>query len=116
MLFVDRLGRRKIMMIGAMVMGTAMLLCGIVMGATGEVSYDPVKQINVIFMGGNKSASYFCIVMIYFFVAGFAASWGPVGWIYPVSLNSTMEKRMKGKKLTSNVDHLGWNLSHGCPC
>jgi MFS family permease len=95
MLFVDRLGRRKIMMIGAMVMGTAMLLCGIVMGATGKVSYDAVKQTNVVFMGDNKSASYFCIVMIYFFVAGFAASWGPVGWIYPVSLSYTLWKKVE---------------------
>ncbi|KAI8141036.1 general substrate transporter [Fennellomyces sp. T-0311] len=87
-LFLDRLGRRKTLISGALFMGTAMLLCGIVMAATGRVFYDPETDQNDIYMGDNKHASYFCIVMIYFFVAGFAYSWGPVGWIYPAEIFS----------------------------
>ncbi|KAI8342692.1 general substrate transporter [Chlamydoabsidia padenii] len=115
MLFVDRLGRRKIMIIGALTMGTAMLLCGIVMGATGKVSYDAAKQSNVVYMGDNKSASYFCIVMIYVFVAGFAASWGPVGWIYPAEIYP-MAVRAKGTSITTAANWLfNFVISEICP-
>ncbi|ORZ12615.1 general substrate transporter [Absidia repens] len=104
-LFVDRLGRRKIMMFGAIAMGTAMLLCGIVMGACGKVSWDESQKTNVVFLGDNKSASYFCIVMVYLFVAGFAASWGPVGWIYPAEIYP-MSVRAKGTSITTAANWL----------
>ncbi|ORZ02354.1 general substrate transporter [Syncephalastrum racemosum] len=85
-LFLDRLGRRMTLISGALFMGTAMILCGAVMGGTGNVVHDEETGENVVNMGHNRSASYFCIVMIYFFVAGFAYSWGPVGWVYPAEI------------------------------
>lgn len=105
-LFLDRLGRRMTLISGALFMGSAMILCGAVMGGTGNVVYDPETGENMVNMGHNRSASYFCIVMIYFFVAGFAYSWGPgmfildtdiyfislnyvhntVGWVYPAEI------------------------------
>ncbi|ORX72494.1 general substrate transporter [Linderina pennispora] len=33
-----------------------------------------------------KGISYLVIVMVYLFVISFAASWGPVGWIYPAEI------------------------------
>ena len=85
-LFLDRLGRRKTLISGALFMGTAMLLCGIVMAATGKVSYDPETGQYDVYMGDNKNASYFCIVMIYFFVAGFAYSWGKLESLFKQEL------------------------------
>lgn len=76
-LFLDKLGRRMTLMSGAIFMGSAMILCGAVMGGTARIYYDPATDANVVDMSGNTHASYFCIVMIYFFVAGFAYSWGP---------------------------------------
>ncbi|KAI8093263.1 general substrate transporter [Halteromyces radiatus] len=114
-LFLDRLGRRKVMMIGAIVMGTAMLLCGIVMAATGKVSYNPASGVNEVYMGGNLSASYFCIVMIYIFVAGFAASWGPCGWVYPAEIYP-MSVRSKGTSITTAANWLfNFVISEICP-
>lgn len=104
-LFLDRLGRRFVLISGALVMGTAMLLCGIVMGATGRVYADPESGQNKVDMSGNTSASYFCIVMVYFFVAGFAYSWGPCGWVYPAEIYP-LSIRAKGTSLTTAANWL----------
>ncbi|KAI9491632.1 general substrate transporter [Zychaea mexicana] len=104
-MFMDKLGRRKTLMSGAIFMGVSMLLCGIVMGATGRVYYDAAEDKNNVDMSGNTSASYFCIVMIYFFVAGFAYSWGPVGWIYPAEIY-TLNIRAKATSLSTAANWL----------
>ncbi|KAG0745594.1 hypothetical protein G6F57_009177 [Rhizopus arrhizus] len=103
-LFLDRLGRRFVLISGACVMGTAMLLCGIVMAATGRV-YETETGEKAVDMSGNVHASYFCIVMIYFFVAGFAYSWGPVGWVYPAEIYP-LAIRAKGTSLTTAANWL----------
>ncbi|KAI8883646.1 general substrate transporter [Backusella circina FSU 941] len=113
-LYIDRLGRRKTMISGAIVMGLAMLLCGIVMGATAKISID-VNGDHQVDMSGNKNASYFCIVMIYFFVAGFAYSWGPVGWIYPAEIYP-LSVRAKGTSITTAANWLmNFVISEICP-
>lgn len=104
-LFLDRLGRRVILISGAMIMGTAMLLCGIVMAATSRVYKDSVTGQMEVDMSGNQSASYFCIVMVYFFVAGFAYSWGPCGWVYPAEIYP-LSIRAKGTSITTAANWL----------
>ncbi|KAI7889136.1 general substrate transporter [Mucor mucedo] len=114
-LFMDRLGRRKIMISGAMAMGTAMILCGAVMGGVGEITTDLVTGDKTVNMTGNKSASYFCIVMIYLFVAGFAWSWGPVGWVYPAEIYP-LSVRAKGTSITTASNWLmNFVISEICP-
>ncbi|KAF7724349.1 hypothetical protein EC973_001137 [Apophysomyces ossiformis] len=102
-LFLDRLGRRLTLISGSILMGTCMLLAGIVMGACGKVGYDNGEKI--VDMSGNRSASYFAIVMIYFFVAGFAYSWGPVGWVYPAEIYP-LSVRAKGTSITTAANWL----------
>ncbi|KAI9471925.1 MAG: general substrate transporter [Benjaminiella poitrasii] len=104
-LFLDRLGRRVVLISGACLMGTAMLLCGIVMGATGRVFENPETGQMEVDMSGNIHASYFCIVMVYFFVAGFAYSWGPVGWVYPAEIYP-LSMRAKGTSITTAANWL----------
>ncbi|KAI9254312.1 general substrate transporter [Sporodiniella umbellata] len=89
--FLDRLGRRFVLISGALIMGTAMLLCGIVMAATGRV-YLTVEGERAIDMSGNVGASYFCIVMIYLFV--YPAE------IYPLPI------RAKGTSITTAANWL----------
>ncbi|KAI7862105.1 general substrate transporter [Spinellus fusiger] len=98
-LYLDRLGRRMTLISGALFMGICMLLTGIVMSATGRVFVDATGS-KAIDMSGNISASYFCIVMIYLFVAGFAYSWGPVGWVYPAEI-FPVSVRAKGNSLAT---------------
>lgn len=114
-LFIDRLGRRKLMISGAIFMSVTMLLCGIVMGATARVYKDPTTGENNVDMSGNVHASYFCIVMIYFFVAGFAYSWGPVGWVYPAEIYP-LSVRAKGTSITTASNWLfNFVISEICP-
>ncbi|KAI8149331.1 general substrate transporter [Fennellomyces sp. T-0311] len=104
-LYLDRLGRRGTLISGAIFMGTAMLLCGIVMGAIAEVTFNEETGENEVNIGFNQHASYFCIVMIYFFVAGFAYSWGPVGWVYPAEI-FPLNIRAKATSLTTAANWL----------
>ncbi|KAI8387303.1 general substrate transporter [Blakeslea trispora] len=104
-LFLDRLGRRVVLISGALIMGTAMLLCGIVMAATARVFQNETSGQMEVDMSGNRSASYFCIVMIYFFVAGFAYSWGPCGWVYPAEIYP-LSIRAKGTSITTAANWL----------
>jgi sugar porter (SP) family MFS transporter len=104
-LFIDRLGRRLTMISGAIIMGTAMLLCGIVMGATSRVYWDETTQSKLVDMSGNRSASYFCIVTVYIFVSGFAYSWGPCGWIYPAEIYP-LSVRAKGTSISTAANWL----------
>ncbi|KAI8977926.1 general substrate transporter [Pilobolus umbonatus] len=114
-MFLDRLGRRFVLMSGALFMGTTMILCGIVMGSTSRVYYDESVGENAVDMSGNTSASYFCIVMIYFFVAGFAYSWGPVGWVYPAEIYP-LSIRAKGTSITTAANWLmNFVISLICP-
>ncbi|KAI9322240.1 general substrate transporter [Dichotomocladium elegans] len=114
-LYLDKLGRRMTLMTGAWLMGTAILLCGIVMAACGEVYFDESQQKKSIDMSGNTAASYFCIVMIYFFVAGFAYSWGPVGWVYPAEI-FPLNVRAKGTSLATAANWLmNFVISEICP-
>ncbi|KAI7907120.1 general substrate transporter [Cokeromyces recurvatus] len=99
-LYLDRLGRRVVLISGACIMGAAMLLCGIVMGATGRVFRNEASGQMEVDMSGNSHASYFCIVMVYVFVAGFAYSWGPVGWVYPAEIYP-LSIRAKGTSITT---------------
>ncbi|KAI7853247.1 general substrate transporter [Circinella umbellata] len=104
-LYLDRLGRRGTLISGALFMGTAMLLCGIVMGAVADIEYNEETGQNEVVLGFNQHASYFCIVMIYFFVAGFAYSWGPVGWVYPAEI-FPLNIRAKATSLTTAANWL----------
>ncbi|CAO3608494.1 unnamed protein product [Mucor hiemalis] len=113
-LYIDRLGRRFVMISGALIMGSAMILCGAVMGGTGVVTTlaNGDKSID---MSGNTHASYFSIVCIYIFVAGFAYSWGPVGWVYPAEIYP-LSVRAKGTSLTTAANWLmNFVISEICP-
>ena len=113
-LYIDRLGRRFVMISGALIMGSAMILCGAVMGGTGVVTTDEFGD-KSIDMSGNSHASYFAIVCIYIFVAGFAYSWGPVGWVYPAEI-FPLSVRAKGTSLTTAANWLmNFVISEICP-
>ncbi|KAJ9063871.1 hypothetical protein DSO57_1036421 [Entomophthora muscae] len=70
-LYVDRWGRRPMLMAGALVMATSMGAVALLTGAFQISDHQ------------HPVASYLTIMFIFIFVGAFSCTWGPVGWIYP---------------------------------
>lgn len=70
---VDRLGRKFLLIQGVVQMVIAEIIVGVVL------KYEFVKYQGQL----PHSPSIAILVMICVFIAGFAWSWGPIGWLYP---------------------------------
>jgi len=86
-LLVDRLGRRPLLISGATFIAITMAILGAMIGI-----YGPEYT--------NRTAPYVCLVMMYLFIASFAYSWGPIGWIYPSEIYP-LRIRAKATSLTT---------------
>lgn len=60
---IDRVGRKKLLLYGSLVMGICMMLLGW-------------------FFLANKLENYFILAFIFIYIGGFACSWGAVLWVY----------------------------------
>jgi sugar porter (SP) family MFS transporter len=60
---IDRLGRKKLLLMGSAVMGTCMLVLG-------ALFYE------------NALDNYWVLAAVFLYIAGFACSWGAVLWVY----------------------------------
>ena len=68
---IDYLGRRKSLLFGAAWMMTMMFIIG------GVLHTHPPTNVNTV-----SPASIAMVVMIYLYVIGYSASWGPIPWVY----------------------------------
>jgi sugar porter (SP) family MFS transporter len=68
---IDKLGRRKSLLFGAAWMATMMFILGSVLAT------HPPTDVNTV-----SPASLGMVVMIYLYVSGYSASWGPIPWVY----------------------------------
>jgi len=84
---VDRLGRRPLLISGALLMAVMMTILGALIGIYGPAFSNP-------------AIPFVCLVMMYLFTASFAYSWGPIGWIYPSEIYP-MRIRAKATSLTT---------------
>lgn len=109
---IDKLGRRKSLMFGAAWMMTMMFIIGAVLHT------HPPTNVNVV-----SPASIAMVVMIYLYVIGYSASWGPIPWVY---LSEVFPTRLRSygvgmgaatqwlfnfviTEITPNaVNHIGW--------
>ncbi|KAI8139754.1 general substrate transporter [Fennellomyces sp. T-0311] len=83
-LFVDKWGRRYTMIGGALMMSLFLWVVGGVM-SQGEWSINPQTGKWEMYMADhNKSKGM--VACVYLFVASFACTWGPLGWIYPAEI------------------------------
>lgn len=69
---IDFIGRKKSLMAGAAWMATMMFIIGAVLATNPP---DPSS-------GSVSQASIAMVAMIYLYVIGYSASWGPVPWVY----------------------------------
>ncbi|GAB5593454.1 high affinity glucose transporter [Umbelopsis nana] len=83
--WMDTWGRRKTMISGALIMAFSLFIVGGILGGTATIttSSTGTKSLDMV---GKQSASYAAIAFIFIFVAGFAYSWGPIGWLYPAEI------------------------------
>ncbi|KAJ1818203.1 hypothetical protein LPJ60_004441 [Coemansia sp. RSA 2675] len=101
-LWVDRWGRRKTLMLGSLGCGITYFIQAVATGATQHKTYDEDGSLNLNIPHGP---SYLIIVMMYLFVASFAVSWGPIGWIYPSEIFPT-RIRSKANSITTAANWL----------
>jgi len=104
---VDEMGRRTLLLCGALVMGGSMTALGIL--GFGYSHEDPSDSSKVIIE--SKLVGYICIVLVYVFVAGFAVSWGPVCWLLPTEI-FPLPQRARCVSLTTGANFF-WNILIG---
>lgn len=91
MLVVDKLGRRTLFMIGGIQMILSQAIVGGIMAAQlGDHG------------GLSEEYSYLVLVLICIYVAGFAWSWGPLGWLVPSEI-FPLEIRSAGQSIVVAV-------------
>jgi len=100
LIWLDRWGRRKPLMIGAALMGTFMFANAGIMGGAGKVVEGGVDGVAAQSMKVTGSAAKGLIACTYLFVASFAPTWGPVSWVYPPELYPL---RVRGKAVAMST-------------
>ncbi|KAK9369644.1 general substrate transporter [Lipomyces kononenkoae] len=81
-LWVDNWGRRPALLIGSIVMSFWLLLIGVLLMAFGMPNPNQDQPYTWIVVN-HPSATRSILAFSYLAVATFAASWGPIGWMYP---------------------------------
>lgn len=94
MIIVDKLGRRVMFIFG----GVQMLLSQIVIGCVMAAELGDQGSM-------SKVYAYLVLTMICIYVAGFAWSWGPLGWLVPSEIFS-LEIRSAGQSIVVAVNFL----------
>ena len=120
---IETFGRRKSLLAGALWMMTMMFILGAVLH-----THPPNTKSTTV-----SSASIAMVVMIYLYVIGYSASWGPVPWVY---LSEIFPTRLRGygvgmgaatqwlfnfviTEITPNaINHIGYRtfIMFGCFC
>jgi len=93
---VDRLGRRKLFLQG----GAQMIVCQVVVGTLIAIKFGTSGI-------GEIPKGYAAVVVVFIcaYVAGFAWSWGPLGWLVPSEI-FPLEIRPAGQSINVSVNML----------
>eukprot|EP00249_Psilotum_nudum_P020774 c27840_g1_i4 orf=413-1975(+) len=91
---VDRVGRRKLLITG----GIVMVLCQVIIAIILANKYGGERKL-------SKGFSSVVTVLICFFVLGFATSWGGLGWLVPSEI-FPLEIRSAGQSVVVSVNLL----------
>lgn len=93
---VDRLGRRKLFLQG----GSQMITCQIIVGTLIAIKFGTSGEGHFSHAYAGAVVTFICI-----YVAGFAWSWGPLGWLVPSEI-FPLEIRSAGQSITVSVNML----------
>ena len=85
-LYLDKWGRRPLLLIGSFWMTALLVIVGVLEAAYGQPSHapptDPLSAISWK-LEGHPDVSKAVVVCSYLFVSVFAVTWGPTSWTYP---------------------------------
>ncbi|KAK1250731.1 hypothetical protein MKX07_005286 [Trichoderma sp. CBMAI-0711] len=81
MLIIDKVGRKPMLLVGSIVMAVSMVIVGIIVAKFG---HDWPHHV---------AAGWIAVALIWVYIAGFGATWGPVSWtlvseIFPLSIRA----------------------------
>ncbi|CEJ79794.1 Putative Quinate permease [[Torrubiella] hemipterigena] len=81
MLIIDKVGRKPMLQVGSIVMGVSMVIVGIIVA---KFRHD---------WPSHADAGWTAVALIWVYIAGFGATWGPVSWtlvseIFPLSIRA----------------------------
>jgi len=94
-IYIDRWGRRPMLLCGTLAMGFWLYLVGGLQGRFGH--WGEIDGAAVWMISNNDAATKAIIVCSYFFVCSFAITMGPVSWTYPAELYSL---KVRGKAVS----------------
>lgn len=97
-IYIDRWGRRPMLLIGLFLMSFFLYLVGGLQGGYGH--WGNVDGARVWVIEGHDDVTKAIIVMSYFFVCSFAITMGPVSWTYPAEI-FPMKVRAKAVSLST---------------
>ncbi|BGP43160.1 hypothetical protein JCM10449v2_007184 [Rhodotorula kratochvilovae] len=96
--FIDKIGRRPLLLAGSALMATFLLIVGGLSGGFGKAVADASASDTTTWaIEGNDAVRNAIIVCSYLFVCSFAATWGPVSWTYCSELFPT---KVRGKAVS----------------
>ncbi|KAK3181815.1 hypothetical protein K4F52_006882 [Lecanicillium sp. MT-2017a] len=81
MFVIDKVGRKPMLLVGSVVMGVSMVIVGIIVA---KFRHDWPSHV---------AAGWTAVALIWVYIAGFGATWGPVSWtlvseIFPLSIRA----------------------------
>lgn len=88
---VDRIGRKPLLIIGALIMAASMLSLG---------SLFDARAVGVAHTAGASGGTLLAVIAVVTYIAGFALSWGPVTWVL---LAEIFPNSIKGKAMAIAV-------------
>jgi len=97
-IYIDRWGRRPMLLIGTLLMGFWLSLVGGLQGRFGDWGIVDGSRVWVI--NSHQAATKAIIVCSYLFVSSFAITMGPVSWTYPAEI-FPMKVRSKAVSLAT---------------
>ncbi|KAG1449032.1 hypothetical protein G6F56_008771 [Rhizopus delemar] len=112
-LFVDKWGRRPTLIFGALVMSIFLWAVGGIL-ATNQWYIDPSDGKWYVTIS-SKTQVNGVVACIYLFVAAFATSWGPLGWVYPAEIYPLRVRAMAVSLSTASNWLFNWILNFVVP-
>ncbi|KAI9486903.1 MAG: general substrate transporter [Benjaminiella poitrasii] len=107
-LYIDKWGRKPIMITGAIVMATCMSVIAIIQGIffehipSGAAHAFKGSSFPIAVYTRDGHASFAMLVILCLYLACFALSWGSMGWIYPAEIYP-QSIRAKGLGITTGA-------------